>query len=155
MKFLDKRYHCTSCDKDVYYLFFKKDKKESSCPICKKSVEFYWREIDTKYLVCIIIGISFFAFATIYTFWMMIRGGVFVIDIINISLDYILSCAFAVFGLQRRKKNSTYETSKKSSEYPFLYKKQNLYVFIITISGFIIAAIVNFGLYFIFHRSFF
>lgn len=152
MKFLQRSHYCTKCNKKIFFLRFTTKKfveTKLKCKICNTEVISFWEEINQRYILPLIIGISFFTTAFSFSLWRYSVNEVLPRDILIIVLNIVLASSFAIYGLKYRNKNEIPDKSDYFIKQLKGFRKQSLFVILWTIIGILLSIIIDVIIWFI------
>ena len=136
MRFLHRSHFCSKCEKRVFFLRFttkKFIKEELKCPICKGGVHSFWEDLKYRYIIPEIVGVSFLTAAVIYDIWRFSRNAHEPVDIFISILNVVIASVLAIYGNKYRPRKKPSITNDQIENGLKLFRKQSLYVVIISI----------------------
>ncbi|MCG3216639.1 MAG: hypothetical protein KAS63_07935 [Candidatus Heimdallarchaeota archaeon] len=142
MRFLHRSHYCENCSKRVFFTRFTTRKfieEKFVCPECRNDVISYWENLRLRFIIPIIIGISFLSATVIYGIWRISRGESGGVDILISVINVILTGVIAVYGNKYRLKKKPLSFNDHKENGLKLFRRQSLYVVIFTAIGHIIA----------------
>ena len=152
MRFLHRSHFCKKCDKRVFFLRFTTKKfinEELKCPICKGRVQSFWEELKYQYIIPVIVGVSILASVVIYDLWRFSRNAHEPVDIFISIFSVVIASILAIFGNKYRPRKNPPTTEGQIEDGLRLFRKQSLYVTIISLLSFGVAFLLDLIIFFI------
>ena len=142
MRFLHRSHFCEKCEKRVFFLRFTTKKfvdEELKCPLCKDRVQSFWEDLKLRFIIPVIVGVSFLAAAVIYDIWRFSRNAHEPVDIFISIMNVVIASILAIYGNKYRPRKVPTETKNQVNNGLQIFRKQSLYVSIITLLSFGVA----------------
>ena len=152
MRFLHRSHFCTKCEKRVYFLRFTTRKfidEEHKCPLCKSGLQSFWEDLKFRYIIPVIVGVSFLAGAVIYDIFRFSRNAHEGVDIFISILNVVIASVLAIYGNKYRPRKIPPSTENQIDNGLQNFRKQSLYVVLITLLSFGVVFLFDFIIFLI------
>ena len=146
MEFVQRTHYCNQCNKKAFFpqLATKKTvEQDYNCPRCGKEVISFWEELNKRFVIPYFIGVPFLSMSAIYGFWTSTLYQIRSVDIFIIVLNIIIAGIFTVYGVRYSKLKNIPKSSDKSVETLKQFRKQTIFSFLFTFSGFLFATTID------------
>ncbi|MCE7742969.1 MAG: hypothetical protein GOP50_10985 [Candidatus Heimdallarchaeota archaeon] len=152
MKFVQRVHYCPKCEKNIYFwqrTNTKSLEKDYTCSRCQNEAISFWEILSNKYIIPYLIGTPFFAASAVYGLWTSTIGSIRPVDIFIMIFNIIIAAVIVVNGMRYKQKPSIPQASIKSSKELKDFRKQNIWVILFGVLGFIAALVVDIITYYI------
>ena len=152
MRFLHRSHFCNKCEKRVFFLRLTTKTfidEELKCPICKGSVHSFWEDLKFRYIIPLIVGVSFLAAAVIYDLWRYSRNSHEPVDILINILNVVIASVLAIYGNKYRPRKKPSSTNDQIENGLKIFRRQSLYVTFFSFLGFGVAFLFDLVIFFI------
>lgn len=155
MRFLHRSHFCEKCEKRVFFLRFTTKRfidEELMCPLCSGRAKSFWEDLKLRFIVPVIVGVSFLAAAVIYDIWRFSRNAHESVDIFISILNVVIASVLAIYGNKYRPRKIPSTTEDQLHNGLQIFRKQSLYVVIITLLSLGVAFLLNLIIFLIWTR---